>query len=150
MLTRIMSDLLEVDDVNIIKCEYYSGLGRTKARPVITQSIRSDIAGKRVLVIDDVADTGNSLQTIGEYLESKKAKSLRVATLYVKPWSKAMPHYYVSTTSAWIIFPWELHESLKLLSTGKFKASLSSTHIPRKYAKMLFKIDDQLARLKSS
>ncbi len=85
-----------------------------------------------------------SLIEIKKYLESKMPKEMKVATLYIKPWSKVLPDFYVGKTSAWIIFPWELYESIKLLSSRKIKTSLDKTQIPLKYARMLHRMDDKL------
>jgi uncharacterized protein len=145
VLTRILSDLLDIRDVNIIKCEYYSKLGITNKKPRIGQ-VQSDLAGKNILIVDDVADTGESLVEIKKFLEPKKPKRMKVATIYIKPWSKVLPDYYVSKTDAWIVFPWELYETIKLLSKGKEKIALRRAHIPARYARMLCKMDDQLGR----
>lgn len=55
-----------------------------------------------VLVVDDVADTGNTL------LENfpKTGGTVKMATLCYKPQSKVIPDYYAYTTTKWIIFPW--------------------------------------------
>jgi uncharacterized protein len=140
-LTRIFSDLLDIQDVNIIRCEYYSDLGETKRKPRITQKIQRNLTGKYVLIIDDVADTGESLSEIKRYLLSRKPRGFKVATIYVKPRSLVLPDYFVAKTSAWIIFPWELYETIKLLSTRKIGTSLDKTHIPPKYAKMVSEMD---------
>jgi hypoxanthine phosphoribosyltransferase len=115
VLARLLSDLLEIENVVITKSEYYSGMGKKNKKPKITQKIQKDISGKNVLLVDDVADTGESLIEIKKHIQSKRPKYLAVATLYLKPWSKRIPDYFVSKTQAWIIFPWELFESYKLL-----------------------------------
>jgi uncharacterized protein len=145
VLARIMSDLLDIQDVNTIKCEYYSGISETTRKPIIKEKLQGNISGKNILVIDDVADTGGSISQIKQYLLPKKPRSIRFATLYLKPGSKTVPDYFVSKTSAWIIFPWELYETLKLLSRRRIKASEAKTHIPRKYARMLIKMDPKLS-----
>ena len=106
-LARIMSDLVSVQNVMITRCEYYTDVGKTLKRPVITQEIQGDISRKNVLLVDDVADSGESLLVLKKYLFSKKPKDVTLATLYIKPWAKILPDYYVSKTRAWIVFPWE-------------------------------------------
>jgi hypothetical protein len=122
-------------------------VGETEKKPRITQRIQSSIAGRNILIVDDVADTGESLVVIKKYLKSKKPRTMNVATMYIKPWSKVLPDYYTSKTSAWIIFPWELYETIKLLSARNVIADLSKTHIPARYAKMLYEMDDKLRRI---
>ncbi len=149
-LARIMSDLLDIQNVMITRCEYYSDLDERKKKPVITQKIQGRITGRNVLLIDDVADTGGSLATIKRYLNSKRPKSLTVATAYIKPWSKVIPDYYASRTDAWIIFPWELHEALKSLSKKKGRSVISETHIPKRYLELLRAMDKSLTHRKKA
>lgn len=143
-LTRIMSDLLDIQNVMITRCEYYTDIGEKKKKPVITQKIQGNITGRRVLVIDDVADSGESLIIIKDYLKSKRPADLKVATVFTKPWCKICPDYYVATTDAWIIFPWEYYEAIKSLSATNGKDILSKTHIPEKYIGMLYQMDRSL------
>jgi len=143
-LTRIMSDLLDIQNVMITRCEYYTDIGEKKKKPIITQKIQGNISAKNVLVVDDVADTGESLLVIQNYLESKRPEQVKIATIFVKPWCKIMPDYFVSRTDAWIIFPWEYYEAIKSLSATNNKDILSKTHIPSKYIEMLYKMDRSL------
>ena len=143
-LTRILSDLLDTQNVMITRCEYYTDIGEKKKKPVITQKIQGNISGKRILVVDDVADSGESLSVIKEYLLSKHPSDLKVSTIFVKPWSKMLPDYFVARTDAWIIFPWEYYEAIKSLSATNGKDILSKTHIPPKYIDMLYSMDKSL------
>lgn len=140
VLARILSDLLDIQDVLITKCEYYVDVAKKKKKPVITQKIPRNIAGKKVLIADDVADTGDSLTEVVKYLWSKNPKSLKVATTYIKPWSKVVPDFYVAKTDAWIIFPWELNEAMKSLAPFD-SAKIKKTHIPPKYVRMILKMN---------
>jgi uncharacterized protein len=144
-LTRIMSDLLDIQNVMITKCEYYTDIGEKRKKPAITQKIQGNIARQRVLVVDDVADSGESLILIKKYLEKKNPIAVKIATIYVKPWSKIFPEYHVARTDAWIIFPWEYYEAIKSLSTTNGKDVLSKTNIPPRYIEMIFKMDKSLA-----
>ncbi|MHB8568321.1 MAG: phosphoribosyltransferase [Nitrososphaerales archaeon] len=136
-LTRIMSDLLDVQNVMITRCEYYVDLGKTKKHPVITQKIQGSLQGKKVLLLDDVADSGKSLVAIKKYLSSKSPKSLTVATLYVKPWTVIVPDFFIGRTGAWIVFPWELYEAMKSVSAKGGLSQVRKTGIPQKFAKQI-------------
>jgi hypothetical protein len=61
----------------------------------------------KVLIVDDVSDTGKTLRKELEHLGARKAK---VATLYYKPHSVLKPDYYAFETDKWIVFPWEKEE----------------------------------------
>lgn len=143
-LARIMSDLLDVQNVMITRCEYYTDIGEKKKKPVITQKIQGNISNRKVLVVDDVADSGESLIVIKSYLESKHPRDLKISTIFTKPWSKMVPDYYVAKTDSWIIFPWEYYEAIKSLSATNSKDILSKTHIPPKYIDLLYRMDKSL------
>ncbi len=112
---RVLSDLLENPHTVNIKIEFYTGIGKTARTPIITQPISEEISGKKVLVVDDVADTGESLRVALDHVLSKGAESVRTVTIYYKPHSTFKPDFFADSTSDWIIFPWERLEATKLL-----------------------------------
>lgn len=91
--------------------ERYTGIDKA-GKVVIRYMNARGVRGKRVLVIDDVADYGYSLMAVKEKLEERGISEVKTATLHVKPWSKLIPDYYIVETDAWIIYPWELYESI--------------------------------------
>ncbi len=112
---RVMSDLLENPNLANMKVEFYKNIGVTAKRPKITQPVTSEVSGKRVLVVDDVADSGHSLRVAFKHLARKGAREIRVCTLYLKPKSVFKPNHFARTTSKWVIFPWERLEAIKLI-----------------------------------
>ncbi len=112
---RVMSDLLENPNLANMKVEFYKNIGVTAQRPIITQPVTSEVVGKRVLVVDDVADSGHSLRVAAKHLGRKGAREIRVCTLYMKPKSIFKPDHYARTTSKWVIFPWERLEAIHLI-----------------------------------
>jgi len=112
---RIFSDLLENTHTVNIKIEFYVGIGKTSRKPIVTQPLSDDIAGKQVLVVDDVSDTGESLKVALNHMLEKGASGVRTVTVYYKPHSTYKPDFYADSTPDWIIFPWERLEAAKLL-----------------------------------
>ncbi len=110
---RIMSDLLENPEVANVKAEFYLGVAETKGEPVITQPVSVPVKNKKILIVDDVADTGKSLALVKEHLEEQGASDVKIATIYSKPWSIITPDYSERKTSHWIIFPWERKETVR-------------------------------------
>jgi hypoxanthine phosphoribosyltransferase len=113
---RIMSDLLQNPNLANMKVEFYKDIGVTSKKPKITQPVTATVTGRKVLVVDDVSDTGQSLTVVVAHLRKKGAKQVKVCTLYVKPHSVFQPDYYVKITRKWIIFPWERFEAINLIS----------------------------------
>jgi len=110
---RIMSDLLENPELANVKAEFYLGVAETKGEPVITQPVSVSVKGKKVLVVDDVADTGKSLALVREHLKEQGAIEVKIATIYYKPWSIVTPDWFEKKTNQWIIFPWERKETVR-------------------------------------
>jgi len=96
----------------VIAVERYVGVNRTSSIKVKYLNSRV-IKGKRVLLIDDVADQGISLKVSKEECIKKGAKDVKTATLHLKPSSQFVPDFYAMVTDAWIIYPWELYETIR-------------------------------------
>ncbi|MGB9959516.1 MAG: phosphoribosyltransferase [Candidatus Bathyarchaeales archaeon] len=121
---RVLSDLLDNQNLANVRAEFYLGVAETRGEPTLTQPISVSVAGKKVLVVDEVADTGKSLKLIKEHLAKEGAAEVRIATIYYKPWSIILPEYYAKETSCWIVFPWEVKETIRKIvkkcrETGK-------------------------------
>ena len=112
-VARVMSDLLENPEVANVKAEFYLGVAETKKEPIITQPVSTSVRSKKVLVVDDVADTGKSLALVREHLKEQGAAVIRIATIYCKPWSVLKPDWFERQTERWIVFPWERKETIK-------------------------------------
>ncbi len=109
--TRLLSDLLGIANVNIIRVEFYKSIGETRDFPKITQPVQVDVSKKKVLIVDDVADTGRSLAVAKEHIKRAGASQVKIATLHYKPSSILKPDYFVEQTDAWIVYPWEKKET---------------------------------------
>ncbi len=109
---RLLSDYLGVDRMGAVEVKFYRGVGETMEHPVVTQPLILDIRDKTVLVVDDVADTGKTLNIVTNFLSHYGPRKIVTATLYYKPWSIHRPDYYARETTAWIIFPWDKAETV--------------------------------------
>lgn len=109
---RVLSDLLDNPNLANVKAEFYLGVAETKEEPVLTQPVSTTVSGKRVLVVDEIADTGESLKLVKAHLIERGAVEVKIATIYYKPWSIVTPDYYEKKTSNWVVFPWEIKETI--------------------------------------
>ncbi len=110
---RVLSDLLGNPNLANVKVEFYLGIAETKETPVLTQPISVSVQEKKVLVVDEIADTGMSLKLVKEHIAREGALEIKIATIYYKPWSITVPEYYEKESSCWIVFPWEIRETIK-------------------------------------
>ncbi|MEK9736301.1 MAG: phosphoribosyltransferase [Candidatus Nanopelagicales bacterium] len=97
---------LDIKDVRHVNVEFYTGAGETLPEPVLIGQAPylADLGGRRVLVADDVADTGATLHFVRALLPEDA--DVRVAVLYGKPSSTYPPDLAWRTTARWIRFPW--------------------------------------------
>jgi len=113
MPARLLSDKLGNEHVASMRAEFYTKPGVTKRVPKITQPVSVSVRGKKVLLVDDVSDTGHSIALAARSIRG--AREVRTATLHYKPHSIFKPDYYVGTTGDWIVYPWEREETRRKL-----------------------------------
>ena len=102
-----VSYALGVKNCATINVEYYTGIDERLEVPVILPPLLdvADLQDARLLVVDDVADTGETLRLVAETLRPSVAE-LRTAVLYEKSRSVVRCDYVWRRTERWIDFPW--------------------------------------------
>lgn len=114
---RILSDISGNKNIGSMRIESYRAIHKGEAK--VTQDVSIPVEGKKILLVDDVADSGDSLILAKKYLMGKKPLEIKTATLHYKPGSKIKPDYFIDSTEKWIIYPWEKNETIKeLKKTG--------------------------------
>ena len=98
---------LGVKNCAAISVEFYTGVGETLPVPVVLPPTPPlvDLAGLDVLVADDVADSGRTLEKVLDLVRPHVAK-LHSVVLYTKPRTAVIPDFSWATTDRWIDFPW--------------------------------------------
>lgn len=135
---RSLADCLEINSTASIKAKLYKGINQTSETISLEQTLPKevDIKNKKVLLFDDVADTGKTLKMIKQHLLENGAKLVDIATIFYKPHSKIAPNYFSFQTSAWIVFPHEIREFLKLTSNTWIKQGLNKKEIIKRFLKI--------------
>lgn len=118
--SRLLSDMFEAEIpfkeggatliLATMQIKFYTGIAETHTQPIVAQDVTVEIQQKKILLVDDLVDSGESIQCALEYLSLKNPKEVRVATLLQKPYSKITPHYSVEETTEWVVFPHEFYE----------------------------------------
>ncbi len=124
---RVLCDLLGVEDLYSIKIGHW-GITAEKDQEGarLHQGLNVDLSGKKVLLVDDITDTGQSLELAKKHvLEAGNPSELKTATLLHIKTSEYKPDYFGEETGwAWMIFPWNYWEDLenliqKMLESGE-------------------------------
>jgi len=129
---RILTDLLEAPQLCMIQVEFYVDVAKTETEPTLKQPLTVTVGGKKVLLVDDIADSGASLKLAVSHLQTQGAAEVKTATLYFKPKSVVKPDFYEKQTRCWVIFPWDLKETLRKVlqrQTGRRQANVEISKI---------------------
>ena len=104
---------LDVKNTFTMNVEFYTGIDERLDMPMILPPVPDllDFADFKVLIADDVADTGATLELVKEFCEGKVAE-VRCAVLYEKPRSVVKCEYVWRRTDRWITFPWSADEAV--------------------------------------
>ncbi|WP_029149576.1 phosphoribosyltransferase [Microbacterium indicum] len=96
-----------------INMEFYTGIGTVLDAPEVLppELDMNYLDGRRVLLVDDVADSGRTLKMAVELLREKGA-DVRSVTIYTKPSTVIQPDFAWKATDRWINFPWSAQGSV--------------------------------------
>jgi uncharacterized protein len=144
---RILVDLLECPRLITVQVEFYVDIAQTKNEPTLKQALSAPVEGKKVLLVDDIADSGKTLQFMESYLQAQGAREVKTATIYYKPQSAFKPDFFEKQTCSWVIFPWDTKETLRKIiqkQTGKRQvngeiAKIVKAGLPKQLAEKLLK-----------
>jgi len=114
-MTRSLVDYLAVTNVASMGVKFYSGINKRLEKPEIYQDLPITISGEKLLLFDDVADSGHSLKFVQDILVERGAKEVKTATLFYKPHSILKPDYFATETTGWIVFQYECVETARML-----------------------------------
>jgi hypoxanthine phosphoribosyltransferase len=98
---------LDVKNAWTMNVEFYTGVEERLDVPMILPPVPElvDLESARMLIADDVADTGETLKLVKDFCAGKVAE-VRCAVLYEKPPSAVKCEYVWRRTDRWIDFPW--------------------------------------------
>ena len=107
LIAGAMSYALGMKNCCVINVEYYTGVDERLDVPVILPPHLDvvDLSGAHLLIVDDVADTGETLHLVAETVRPQ-VQQLRTAVLYEKSRSVVRCDYVWRRTDSWIVFPW--------------------------------------------
>jgi hypoxanthine phosphoribosyltransferase len=98
---------LAVKNTYTMNVEFYTGVDERLEVPRILPPAPDfvDLADAKLLIVDDVADTGHTLKSVHEFCAGKVGE-VRTAVIYEKPHSVVQCDYVWRRTDLWINFPW--------------------------------------------
>jgi len=107
---RLLCDFLDVNDLVSVQVLHWGRAAEITAVAHVKYGFEADLKGKRVLLVDDICDTGDSIIVAREYIERKYSPAeLRVAVMqWISSVAKIKPDYYVDEVKEWVWYqyPW--------------------------------------------
>jgi hypoxanthine phosphoribosyltransferase len=111
----IISERLNLRNILVAAVMFYTDVERTLDKPIFLQFPADPLLNqRRVLIVDDVWDSGRTIMAVKERVLDAGGEP-QTAVLHFKPTHSsysARPDFYVDETDAWIVYPWDVGESV--------------------------------------
>ncbi|MEM1927287.1 MAG: phosphoribosyltransferase [Acidilobaceae archaeon] len=142
----VISDVLNVPEFYAVRVKHWGVARELYEKPRIEQPPPEAVRGKKVLIVDEVADTGKTLAEVAEAVKAMGAQEVRTAVIHLKSSSFYTPDYYVERLErwVWIFYPWSLVETLYALALRELGES------SREPSRLLEKIEEIAERFSVS
>lgn len=111
---RYICDFLDIDSLGALKVKHYDAGSEEREEARLEYALSLDIGDKKVLLVDDVNDTGDTLELAYEHLCSHKPTMVKTAVLHEKKNSSARADFseQILQEWRWITYPWARVEDL--------------------------------------
>ena len=124
---RLVCDYLDIIALTSIKIEFYTSGSTKTEKAVIKYPLCNDISDQRVLLIDDVNDSGETLELAQAHLQSFQPREIRTAVMHHKTSSQFRVNYSARKVIKWrwLIYPWAVYEDISGFLRNKKPAAES-------------------------
>lgn len=119
VLSRILSDFLDLP-IFSVSIQSYTAMQQHEIK--VTQEIAPELIQNHVLLVDEIVDTGKTIDRAIPYLKDLGASKVTSVALHVKPQATTFPDFYIAETDKWVIYPYEVRETVETL-VAKWKES---------------------------
>lgn len=136
---RLICDFLNIERLTSIQIKHYQGGAKKMEEAEITDPIRINIQEKNVLLVDDVNDSGKTLQAAVDHLRTLNPSLLKTAVLHEKDRTDFATDFHVEKLEEWkwLIYQWAATEDiLEFLKKNNMENQSEKTvrkHLAKKY-----------------
>jgi len=110
---RNLCDFMGIKDLISLKTEHWGITANPDGKAVLKFPLNVDLKGKKVLVVDDITDTGESMKLGAEHVRTQGPAEIRTATLHHVENCAYVPDYVAQEISwRWMLYPWCFTEDL--------------------------------------
>lgn len=140
---RLVCDFLIIENLISLQSQHWTEAAKAEERAVIKYPYKLDLNGGKVLIVDDIVDTGDSVLLAKDYIRKNwNVSDVRVAVLqWISPVAKFKPDYYSVEVREWIWFqyPWtRLEDTFQFIKRvlgeeGKYRRSWTLQELIEKF-----------------
>ncbi|OGD52649.1 hypothetical protein A3K80_04115 [Candidatus Bathyarchaeota archaeon RBG_13_38_9] len=113
IFSRVLCDFLGVKDLFSLKVEHWGITASPDGEAKVRHPLSIDLSNKKILIADDITDTGESMKKSVEHLKSLNPAEIKTVTLRHIEGAKFIPDYFGEQIKwIWVIFPWNYVEDL--------------------------------------
>lgn len=110
---RCICDMLIVKDLVSMKVDHWGITANKDGKAKIRYPLDIDLTGKRVLIVDDITDSGESMIVSMDFVKALNPAEIKTLTAFHIKTSKFKPDYYGEEIDwKWVIFPWNYVEDM--------------------------------------
>ncbi len=118
--SRMLADRLGTKHLAALRAQHWGVTATPSGKAEITEGLNGRLDGKKVLVVDDITDTGQSLQLAVRHVAERGPVQVESATYLHISHSTYVPTYYAEEVPReswrWFVFPWNYWEDLRTLA----------------------------------
>jgi hypoxanthine phosphoribosyltransferase len=106
---RLLCDWLGVGDLVSIQVVHWPSAAQVAEKAYVKYPVNADLSGKRVLIVDDIVDTGDSVELAKRSIEECcRPREVKTAALQViTSVAKVVPDYYAIEVKEWVWFAYQ-------------------------------------------
>jgi len=141
---RVICDLLIIKDLVSIKVDHWGVTANKDGKAHLRYPIDVDLTGKKVLIVDDITDSGDSMMLAKDFVKKLNPKEIRTAAIFHFRHSKFVPDYYSKELVkwVWVMWPWNYIEDMCNITPKTLDENKNySIEKIKKILKERFKID---------
>ncbi len=118
--SRLLCDRLGVQRLVSLRARHWGVTATPTGAAELTEGLSGSVTGHRVLVVDDITDTGDSLALAVDHVQKAGPARVESATFLHITHSRVAPTYYAEEIPrdawVWVVFPWNYWEDLATLA----------------------------------
>jgi uncharacterized protein len=118
---RLLADRLGIKRMISLRLQHWGVTATPSGKAELTEGLSAPVTGLRVLIVDDITDTGESLELATRHVTQSGAAQVESATCLHIAHSKFVPTYFAEEIPrdrwVWVVFPWNYWEDLSTLAS---------------------------------